>query len=918
MIKSITTLACLLATAALLRAESASALKPAAYDPATQASGRPWPMDIYVSTGDNHWLGQSLPIDSPRSIADTFQFFADLGIRRVYWRGLEEATWVDSNVERPENPRYYGFWKWLRHLYSEVDPDALAAAAAKKHGIEFWGVATLVDWGSQADVPPFNDWPFNNESKLRLEHPEWVPVDRYGILRQGGTIDFSYPEARKALVDLHMKFMRRDNYAGMVFLTYAENHSMRFQDEFGFNEPVMAEFKKRYGLDPRQRDWTRFASREDWIRLRGEYLTAYVRELRAELDKAGQKLGFILDPHDIRFPQPWNVPETMRTAGSMYLDLETWVHEKLVDEFLAYGYCAPALQMKAVKDLLWLTRDTDTRAGVLTSSPLNAQWKDVVKAGAFVVDSCAEEAMILERSSGLGTLPLSDLKGDSELKRQKVLAQIADGTTKATVADIEPILAGTQNVITRRLALLALASLKSPEAIALVTRSLNDPENSVRAIAIAALGRIGDPASAAPILEAIRKQPTHPTFETGVTALSRLAPFPKETLAAALSDSDPNVRMIATRVLVTKADPSVRDALVKGMKDSFGYVAFASAEALGKIRRDPAAVQALIEATASENPVVGPRAATSLAEVLARGEPETASLRPAILAALQARFRTYGKNSKSPDIEWGYRPVGNALIAYGPEGEAFLQQLIDDEENDPDLAVKAWKSLYIRKAPNSFSEVTEEKNKEAFRRRPRVLKTSRVPVLDTSFDDTSVFRPDVTGMVGDANKTLGRWGNFTDASPAITGEKFASAPHAVKFDSGGDLNARVVSGIDPRNDYTLRFKVWREAGSRLSVRVKSGTLEEFTLQIGEDGALRLGKGDPLPLVIPEGKWISIEAAIFRHAGELTIKTGDGKEATTKLPNPPPSDLVGIVELISSKTGKPGAIYVDDIQLLDVP
>ena len=33
-----------------------------------------------------------------------------------------------------------------------------------------------------------------------------------------------------------MKFMKRDGYDGMVFLTYAENHAMRFQDEFGFNE----------------------------------------------------------------------------------------------------------------------------------------------------------------------------------------------------------------------------------------------------------------------------------------------------------------------------------------------------------------------------------------------------------------------------------------------------------------------------------------------------------------------------------------------------------------------------------------------------------------------------------------------------------------------------------------------------------
>ncbi len=903
-----------------LRAESASVLKSASYDPARQVHGKPWPLDLYISTGDNHWLAQSLPIDSPKSINDTFQFIHDLGIHRVYWRGLEAATWVDSSINRPESARYNEFWKWLRYLYKEVDPDALASRAAKKYGIELWGVATLVDWGSQADVPPFGDWPFNSESKLRIEHPEWVPVDRYGILKQGGVIDFSYPEARKALVDLHMKFMRRDGYAGMVFLTYAENHSMRFQDEFGFNEPVVAEFKKRYKLDPRTQAWTRFASREDWIRLRGEYLTAYIRELKAELAKEGRKLGFFVDPHDVRFPQPWNVPETMRTAGSMYLDLETWVQDKLVDQFLVYGYCAPSLQLKAVKDMLWLTRDTETQVGVMTSGPLNERWKGVVEAGAFVVDACAEESMILERSSNLEMLPLSELTGNSELRRQKVLAQIAEGGTAATAADIGPVLSKSDNVITRRLALLALAKIKAPESVALITKSLDDPEHAVRAIAISALGKLGDPSSAGPILDAIKKHPSHPASEMAVVALLRLNPFPSAILAAALTDPDDNVRTVATRTLVTKADSSVRDALIKGLQDPVGYVAFASAEALGKIRRDPDAVKALITATSSDNPLVSPRAATSLAEVLTRNEPETASLRPEILKALQIQFQQYGKDSKRKDIDWGYRPVGNALIACGPEGEAFLQSLIDNESDDPGLAVNAWKCLYIRKASNSFSEVTEKENAEAFRKRPRILKTARTPVLEGSFDETSVFRPDVTGLAGDASKPLGRWGGLTSLSPAITTEKFASGPHSVKFEGAGTLTANRVPGIDPKNDYALSFQVWREAGGGLTVRVKGGSREEFSLRIDSSGMLFFGGGkdaEPLNLKIPAGKWVAIEAAVSRSNGTLVVKVDDNTVTS------PPGKIsatgpVGSVEVVSTKTEPAGIFYMDDIQLIDIP
>ena len=36
--------------------------------PAPVQAGQP-KSDCYISTGDNHWLGESLPIDSPASIS---------------------------------------------------------------------------------------------------------------------------------------------------------------------------------------------------------------------------------------------------------------------------------------------------------------------------------------------------------------------------------------------------------------------------------------------------------------------------------------------------------------------------------------------------------------------------------------------------------------------------------------------------------------------------------------------------------------------------------------------------------------------------------------------------------------------------------------------------------------------------------
>ena len=160
-------------------------------------------IDVYVSTGDNHFLGSSLPIDSPASIEATFDLFRDVQhARRIYWRGLESSCWLETMHARPENPRSYSFWEWLNELYETVSPDSLAVEAARKRGMEIWGMGSRWDWGGPADTPGFGDYPFAYESKLKLEHPEWAPLDRHGARRQGGPIELAYLEARKTLVDL--------------------------------------------------------------------------------------------------------------------------------------------------------------------------------------------------------------------------------------------------------------------------------------------------------------------------------------------------------------------------------------------------------------------------------------------------------------------------------------------------------------------------------------------------------------------------------------------------------------------------------------------------------------------------------------------------------------------------------------------
>ena len=71
------------------------------------------------------------------------------------------------------------------------------------------------------------------------------------------------------------------------------------------------------------------------------------------------------------------------------------------------------------------------------------------------------------------------------------------------------------------------------------------------------------------------------------------------------------------------------------------------------------------------------QACVSLGETVKRNAPASRPLRGKILSTLRKRYEGFGDNYTVADADWGYRPVGNALLAFGREGEAILQAFID-------------------------------------------------------------------------------------------------------------------------------------------------------------------------------------------------------------------------------------------------
>jgi hypothetical protein len=244
----------------------------------------------YVTCGDNQWNLDSLPVDSPATVEAIFEFLSKtFRMKRVYWRGEQDRIWLRNYLFRPEDPLYYDWWTdWSRYLVDKVKVNDVAVAAARRHGMQIYIMTDLFDHGAQPDAGGM--LPFSPEDHLRIAHPEWCPLDRWGERRATGPLDFCYPEVRQALLSRYLYHATKYDYDGIFFYTYVENWGARYRDEFGFNEPIVKEFKRRHGVDIRTEPF----DKEAWYRLRGEYLTQFLRELHTALAAKGKKLSMAL------------------------------------------------------------------------------------------------------------------------------------------------------------------------------------------------------------------------------------------------------------------------------------------------------------------------------------------------------------------------------------------------------------------------------------------------------------------------------------------------------------------------------------------------------------------------------------------------------------------------------------------------
>ncbi len=139
-----------------------------------------------------------------------------------------------------------------------------------------------------------------------------------------GTLHPAYPEVRKYWLD-EIQLRCFDAGADGVSIRFG-NHSCWTSrgDLYGFNQPVVDEYKQRYGVDVLTEEF----DAQKWKDLQGEYVTLFLSELKQLTKKEGKGLQISVNYEMINMPTGWirnDVPVNFT------YDWTKWISEDIAD-----------------------------------------------------------------------------------------------------------------------------------------------------------------------------------------------------------------------------------------------------------------------------------------------------------------------------------------------------------------------------------------------------------------------------------------------------------------------------------------------------------------------------------------------------------------------------------------------------------
>lgn len=228
------------------------------------------------------------------------------------WVSLEQIK-LFTQGDSPENFAFVrkGDERVQRDLKRFDLDDALCRLVkeGQQKGLKMSLSLRMAAWGM---VYPWDHCYF--DVPFALEHPQWRCVDRDGVAVSA--LSYAYPQVRQFMIDEFVNMAK----SGCDAVVPIFHRGLPF---CLFEEPIVTEFMRRYGEDPRP-----LPLNEPRLNaLHGEIMTGFMRELRAALDAATGKNKTAIHAR---------VHHTLADCKYVGLDVEQWCKEGLIDTVIVF------------------------------------------------------------------------------------------------------------------------------------------------------------------------------------------------------------------------------------------------------------------------------------------------------------------------------------------------------------------------------------------------------------------------------------------------------------------------------------------------------------------------------------------------------------------------------------------------------
>jgi hypothetical protein len=284
---------------------------------------------VSVSWADHLVFGdEDGRLDTPERLVRRMRVWRDeLGAGVLHWRVLR--TRIAGRFHAARGHRHPSLTASRSLTWDDFEQ---VPALAHDAGLEAWLYVTVFDDGWPLASSRERARSHHNamhgqhvawQSELTRTRPEWLVVDRAGRTRQRGVVSLAYPETRRALIDRWIGLIAATRFNGLFLCFRSQSRPADHGDQFGFNEPVRADFLTRYGVDILHDE----IDLQAWRDLLGEYITMLLRELRDELKRRGladRRIGVGVVRGDVLGPP----------LGNTTLHWRDWIRSGLVDHLI--------------------------------------------------------------------------------------------------------------------------------------------------------------------------------------------------------------------------------------------------------------------------------------------------------------------------------------------------------------------------------------------------------------------------------------------------------------------------------------------------------------------------------------------------------------------------------------------------------